>query len=291
MKRIHIVGLCLVAGIAFSAMVTASASAAPEFGQCKLLTKSTQPKAKKGVYANPSCTEPYSKKGKVEAKGNYEWYPGAPAACVYDKKAGKYSDPGCTDEVSKKGNYNREPCYPNCAELTGTGGKAFLEGESSHLKIECDTNGSKGGEVLSATEATAIGYYTGCHIEAFGVSCKSGTEAGVIETYKLEAYPREISGKVWIEYTNKSGAHSPYLAEFNCEVATLRVKGSADALDTGNVNAMSVTSTQEFSNALGNQALITEKNTGSGFGEPEGSKQNQTTSVTSNDPEGGEIRT
>ena len=69
MRRIRIVGLCLVAVFAMSAIASATASAAaPEFGQC----------LKKKVKSLPGYT---TSKCTIEAtevsKGTYEWVPGA----------------------------------------------------------------------------------------------------------------------------------------------------------------------------------------------------------------------
>jgi hypothetical protein len=271
MKRIQIVGLVLVAAFALGALVAAGAAqAAPEYGQCVA--------KKKGNYANAGCTTSKPKKGK------YEWEPGPSPTCV-PKKKGAYTEAKCeTKAKPKKGKYEKN-CPNNCADISATGGSAYLEGASG-IKIECKTNGSEDGKIESATKASGIAVYTGCRIESLGVKCHSaGAKEEEIKTYKLSAKPVEISSKVWVEYTPFSGT---YLAEFECEVVSLRVKGSADGLDSGNVNVMSVTSTQEFSRALDNQNLITESNTGKGYESPESSWQNQKT--TFKGEEAGEIR-
>jgi hypothetical protein len=272
MKRIQIVGLVLVAAFALGALVAAGAAqAAPEYGQCVA--------KKKGSYTNAGCTVASKPK-----KGKYVWDPGPSPTCVAKKK-GEYTNSTCTTKAKpKKGKYEKE-CPNNCAAISATGGAAYLEGASG-IKIECKTNGSEKGEILSATQATGVAVYTGCRIESLGVNCKSaGAAANEIKTYKLSAKPVEISSKVWVEYTPFSGT---YLAEFECEVVSLRVKGSADGLDSGNVNTMSVTSTQEFSRALDNQNLTTESNTGKGYESPESSYQNQKTNFKGE--EAGEIR-
>jgi hypothetical protein len=314
MKRIHALGLCLVAAIAFSALATASASAAPEYGQCQKLTKESTPKAKHGKYQNSGCTV-HSKKCKTkkgvescteEEKGEYEWYPGPSSSCQkVKKKKGKYEDSACTKEkVSSKGKdegeYERRACKDNnCAGIESSGGTAFLEGTKSHIKIECSSNGSEDGEILTATEATGIAWYRGCHIEALGVSCKSENTsvAGEIKTFVLKAEPVETTNKkgekiVATKYTPKMGT---YLAEFNCEAIRVRVKGFADGLVKGGVNEMSVTSTQTFNEEAAPQGLISEHEVvgeGKGYEEPEESFQHQTSTFTSFDgTEGMEIRT
>lgn len=275
MKRIQLVGLCIVALFAFSAMAAASASAAPEYGQCKTV--------KKGKYTNSGCTT-------TGKKAKKEWFPGRPANCEKVKK-GKYTNPECTTE-GKKGKYEKTACSPNCAVITAKGGAAFLEAESG-IKIECATNGSEGGEILSATEADGKAVYTGCHIEALGgVKCTSaGAATGEIKTNELRATPEEKGGKVWVNYTAKNGG---YLAEFACEVVSIRVSGNAAGKVTGGVNEMSVKSTQTFARSIEGiegQNLTSESNTGKGFEKPEKSWQNQTTEFESHATGGMEIRT
>src|SRR4030081_2190263 len=101
MRRTRIVGLCLLAALAVSAMAAASASAKLEFGQCRQLNKGTVPAAKHGAYADGTCTKLFEKKGKPVAKGNFEWYPGPAQTCYAEKKGGEYTDAGCTAKSSK----------------------------------------------------------------------------------------------------------------------------------------------------------------------------------------------
>jgi hypothetical protein len=62
MKRLRIVGLCLVAAFALSAITVASASAtAPEFGKCEKVTSG-------GAYKDAGCTKP-----ETGTKGKYNW--------------------------------------------------------------------------------------------------------------------------------------------------------------------------------------------------------------------------
>jgi hypothetical protein len=70
MKRIGVVGLCLIAVFASSAIVVASASAeAPEYGRCLKAEKIG--KVYNGGYTNSSCTTASESK-----TGKYEWFPG-----------------------------------------------------------------------------------------------------------------------------------------------------------------------------------------------------------------------
>ena len=111
MKRMSIVGMCIVAAMALvSLMAAGTASAAPELGQCVHLGKYTEPKEKKGKYEDPACLifSHKEKKGKLEPqeKGNYEWRSGAPGPCEkLTKPKGNYEDSACTKlhEKFKKG--------------------------------------------------------------------------------------------------------------------------------------------------------------------------------------------
>jgi hypothetical protein len=287
MKRVYIVGLCLMAAMALSALASASASAA-EYGQCQALGKHTSPKAKHGKYENSGCTVEQAKH-----KGNFEWVPGPSPTCVAQKK-GEYTESACATKSAKahKGTFEKE-CPVNCANISASGGEAFLEAESG-LKIECKTNGAEDSHIVSASEARGIAKYTGCEIKtAHAVCTSSGAASGEIKTYELSAKPVEISGAVWVEYSAGPGdTNPPYLAEFACAgAANIRVKGTADGKVSGGVNEMSVNTEQVFSTALKNQNLTSESNIGKGYEKPEKSFQNQTTKFTTEDPAGGEIRT
>jgi hypothetical protein len=297
MKRIQLVSLCIVAAFALSALVTASASAAPQYGKCLALTKNTTPKAKKGKYSDADCQKLFEKKGKPTPKGNFEFVPGPAANCVKMKK-GEYTDAACTAKSAKahKGSFEREACFPNCQGIGAEGGPAHLEAASG-LKIECLTNGSIGGAILSATTAKGVAHYTGCHAEALGAAkCESGATEGLIDTNELLAEPEVKGGKVWINYTAKNpGAAKTgkeYLAEFKCGAIRIRVEDSAAGQDSGNENKQGIKSTQTFAKVvegIEGQKLTTEANVGKGFEKPESSWQFQTTEFTANSP--GEIKT
>jgi hypothetical protein len=312
MRRFYALGLCLAAMIAIGALAASSASAEGlEWGQCNELTKTSNPKAKHGKYEEGNCQKEFEKKGKKEAKGNFEWYPGPSSSCEA-KKDGKYKDAECKEEdVVKgkpKGKFERRACYgengKGCAGITAEGGTAFLEGTSSHIKIECAHNGSEKGEITGPKSAKGIGTYKGCHIEALGgVTCTSaGAAKGEIKTFPLESEPVEVENSnkekvIAIHYTNEHGEHAPYLAEFACEVVTIRVHGFADGTQTGGINEMGLTSTETFAgNAPAEkgapQELISESNTGKGFENPEKSYQHQSSTFTSADaPRGMELKT
>ena len=77
MKRIHIVGLCLAAVFAFSAMVASSASAA-EYGICTGTSLTTGKALKNQEWKDPNCTQ---KEMASDPDGKYAWVPGPPLIC------------------------------------------------------------------------------------------------------------------------------------------------------------------------------------------------------------------
>jgi len=305
MKRFSVMGLCLAAVFAFSAMAASGAQAA-EYGQCLHISPVNGKPVKNTQWKNPACTV---KENALDPDGKYEWYPGPPKSCV-GAKNGHYKDSACTvgeKEIDPDGKFNAGCGAPagvggvfgtpvnNCAVISATGSTAFLENEGHTVKIECSTNGGEGGEILSSTKAKGVAVYTGCKDETAGaITCHSaGAAAGEIKTKELEATPEEFSGQVYVNYTNEHNTGAPYLAEFECgaNVATFRVKGAAAGL-YATANEMNATSTQTFNGTVGHQSLELEVKTGAGsFGSPEKSLQNQVTTFTSAATLGAEIRT
>jgi hypothetical protein len=245
MKRIYIAGLCLVAVFAFSAMAS-SAAFAGEYGQCKALTKTSNPKTGKGDYTDANCTMVSVKPGKkgkpaTEAdKGKFEWYPGASPSCIAVKK-GEFTNSACTEKASKKGKgkFEAEKCIGSgngCAEYTSTTGVAKLVGE--HGTIECKSSTDKGA-ITGVKTDTDLVQFENC--ELLGAPCTSlqkGETAKDITTEVLETTlidhgekglsglePKE--GEVWEQFSNVKGANAPYNARFDCAgIGFLRTKGS-----------------------------------------------------------------
>ncbi len=150
MRRIRIVGLCLVAIFAMSAIASATASAAaPEFGQC----------LKKKVKSLPGYT---SSKCTVEAtevsKGTYEWVPGAKAGeNTFTTKGGlatlltvKGESVTCESEESS-GEYT---VGGNNKEETTT--VKFKGCKSSGLS--CTTVGAAAGELITKPLVGIVGF-------------------------------------------------------------------------------------------------------------------------------------
>lgn len=242
MKRIHALGLCLAAGLALAAFALPSSAFAGEYGQCKELTKTTNPKAKHGKYTEGNCLTLYEKKGKIEAKGNFEWFPGPSPSCVAVKSKGKYKDAACTEEdVVKgkgKGHFERLACYGagnGCAEQTSSTGKAKLSTEAGEITCSASTGI---GAITGPKSDTETVSFTGC--ESLGAKCTSvnTTKEGEIKTFLLETTlidhgekglsglePKE--GEAWVQFSNQHGAEAPWNAKFACAgVGFFEVDGS-----------------------------------------------------------------
>ncbi len=105
MRHLKLIGLCVVALFALTAVAAAgSASAAgPEWGAC---VEAKSIGVQHGHYEDSNCTKEKftEKKGVKKYSGKYEWKAGAPAApeCL-KKKHGNYTDSACTKEKEKKG--------------------------------------------------------------------------------------------------------------------------------------------------------------------------------------------
>jgi hypothetical protein len=290
MKRISIVGLCLVAAFALSAMVASSASAGTSYW-CKSV--------KKGEYTTGTCTTKASKKG----KGKFEKK--IVVACEAVKK-GEYTTGTCTTKASKKGKGKFEKTKGR--KYTSVGGRAELSTpDFGPGKVICTANTDEG-EYTGNTGKEDVDRvrFTGCEFE--GLPCKSEGEnatqgaPGEIVTNLLDSrlvdYPEEITflnaetntvetkgpakGEVWEEL--KSSEHEPYSSEFNCaDVVFLRTQGQ----DTGVLGVVEKGMTKEqkasFEKAKGADGLLTEVLTESGWAGPAPSIEEAGTATITNE--------
>ncbi|HTQ68046.1 MAG TPA: hypothetical protein VMI13_05090 [Solirubrobacteraceae bacterium] len=234
-----IVGLCIVAAMALSAMVASTASAAPELGQCVKLGKYTIPKEKKGKYggengtADPTCTQ-FSWKLKSKTlhakneKGSYEWVPGAPGKCTKLSKAkGKYADGTCEKLHEKckkvvecspdgKGEWEKIEPYDNGPGFKAVGtAPGILTIPTEKLTTECK-NYSAAGKATSATKATVVAKFVECEIQGTKEVCESLVPAaspGEITTQLLDVETIEpATGVVGPKFT----AAEANLADYEC---------------------------------------------------------------------------
>jgi len=175
MRRITVMGLALVATAAMGGIAASAAQAAPpEYGQCRALTIDTTPKIKHGQFVDPNCQTLYEKNGVVQARGNYEWYPGPPANCVAQKH-GEYADSACVEKLGKphKGSFERQACYPNCAKYTSKsiGLTYWNVSEAAFytpilVEITC-TAGTDKGAITGPKTGTDTFAFTGCEDEIY----------------------------------------------------------------------------------------------------------------------------
>jgi hypothetical protein len=263
MKRIGIVGLCAVAALALSAMAASSASAA-EYGQCRLLTKNTTPKIKHGVYADPNCHELFKKKTTVVAKGNYEWYPGAPANCIKMKK-GEYTDEACATKSvkAKKGSFEKQACAPNCAAFAGSGTAPELKGPGPAIKCATYT---AAGVITGTTTSISVTTFKGCEVgPPFSTACTTPTGfrgspevSGEIVTFPTEATVFVSGGELLEKLENASGPGAPQLADFVCgSEGANSVKGHVAGIRKGtDTTEMSTEGVTENAEGKGEQALV-----------------------------------
>jgi hypothetical protein len=256
MKRIRIVGLCLVAVFALSAMA-ASGAQAGTYKWCKA--------AKKGEYTTSTCSTKSAKahKGKFEIQ--------EVQACAPAKK-GEYTDSACTvkSAKAKKGKFEKT----SGRKSTSVGGLATLRTPAFGTNNVTCTASSTVGEITGPKTNKERTTFTGCKFA--GLSCESAgpnsTPSGKPETIvtnllntklvdhgeKAGGYKHEepATGEAWNEFS--SAEHQPYSSEFNCAgVVFLRTLGTLSGV-VSPVNVISNTSKTAFTEKGGEQALLTE---------------------------------
>jgi hypothetical protein len=220
MRRIKIVGLCLVAVFALGALTAGSASAtAPEFGRC---LKGTEHAVSN--FDNSKCVKLASEDAVSEAeqlkKGVYKWSPGV----VKTKFTTKMKE-------------------ATIATLETVGG----------TKITC-TGETSTGEYLNAKEiGKMVAKFTGC--EFSGVKCNStGKGTGEIDTHSLGGpigFETVVVPASKDKIANELHSESGNVAEFSCAGIPVVVKGSV--LHKITANAMKLTATEKFTASKGKQ--------------------------------------
>ncbi len=188
MRRLESAALCFIATFVCAAILVGPARAA-EIGQCRQLTKGTIPKAKHGKYADANCLTLFEKKGVVEAKGPYEWFPGPAPSCVH-RKHGAWANESCTQEPAKagKGSFEREPCYGSgngCAEYGSSSTTAELETAPFSHPIEC-APATDVGEITGAVSGFDTVTLRGCTDFADLYTCADDGSSGSISTFPLD---------------------------------------------------------------------------------------------------------
>ena len=285
MKRIRIVGLCLVAVFALTAVIASSAQAG-KYYKCSAV--------KKGFYSESGCKTRDEKKGKP--KGHFELTEFK--TCVAVKK-GFYSESGCKtlDEKKGKPKGHFEKVAP--IAFTDTTGEAKLAtpafGEND---VECTASTSEGTITGPQTGTDSVSF-TGCTLEKhscesvdlFGNGTPSG-KAGVIDTNLLDTklvdhgekaggyeHKEPATGEVWNEVI--SSEHEPYSSEFICNgEIILRTHGSVSGVASPVNAAPSTTGEVKFAVGEGEQALLTEVFNGTEFFPSGGAPSSEETTST-----------
>jgi hypothetical protein len=236
MKRISIVGLCLIVVLALSAVVASGASAA-SYWKCANVGK------KHGKFSESACLTKDEKKGKPA--GSFELAEIKPCENV-GKKKGKYSEASCLTLDEKKGK-PRGSFEKTKIALTAKSGPSTLKTPAlGTTNVECSASAGKG-FIVGPKEAEESVEFTGCQLG--GAPCESGGpegtagSPGVINTNLLKtallgqgetskAGPLALTGtvpagKVWTEITAAAGIAAQQ-AEFSCPLAGayIRTHGS-----------------------------------------------------------------
>jgi hypothetical protein len=288
MKRIHIVGLCLVAVFAFSAMVASTASAA-EYGICTGVSLTTGKALKNQEWKDANCTQ---KESVSDPDGKFAWVPGKPPICVGGAEKNKdhassacgageekVSDPDgkfeayCGNEPPVGSPPSFGAANKTCDNYTSKTGKALLSTPGlGASEVEC-TGGTGHGEITGAKTGVTTTTFTGCSTAKKSSTCTSEqlrSPSGTIETYPLNTTlvgnpeknknggPGPISGEVWTRFTGLA-PHEKYLAIFRCVgVAWFSAQGWNAGFQRENVGKMSTTSKTEIHEGTGEQFQVTE---------------------------------
>jgi len=234
MKRIRIIGLCLVAAFALSAIAAGTASALPEVGRCVS-------KPETGKYKNSNCTE---KAGALKSEKSFEFVKNA-------VKEHFVSESVPASEIHLEG---ASGVQITCESQTA---------EGEYLK--------KGTTPSTKEVHHVVATFHGCALPLFTATCQNkGAAAGEITTTKLKGLLEYTSGK-GTKTPKVAIALSPEVkkkgfALFECfkgaeKVAEVYVgegpgKGHETILaGVTELNVMSTTATQSFKGTKGVQEL------------------------------------
>jgi hypothetical protein len=228
MKRIGIVGLCLAAMFALSAMGASSAFAG-EYGVCAKAAKSG--KTYTGKYEDKNCT----KEEAAKTGGKYEWvpYPGpAGTKWGYTSKSKTAILEGSAGDITCKAS-------TDTGEVTGVKSDvdttSFTDCILSITKESCQNGATKGTITTTHNVTTLIDH---------GEKGDSGLEPAL--------------GEVWTQFTGEgTTGQGGTLAEWECSGIPFVTNGSLSGPTTEDVNVMSTKSKTTFNKSVGEQDLVT----------------------------------
>lgn len=203
MRSIKVIGLCLAAVFALSAIVAASASAAaPEYKACVKASKVN--KKYTGTFSNKECTD-------AAAEGKYELAEVTPGTTFTGKA-----------KTGVLNSYNP------------------LENNKSVGKIECK-KASELGEIINAKQAVQEVTFSKCTTEGGSVKCGSPAASGEIHTSAIVSTLVWLNSAKTkpgsIEYSTEGPEHPQ--AEFECATIKVRTYGALLGEITGNENKAS----------------------------------------------------
>ncbi len=238
MTRLRMIGLCLVAAMAVSAVAVATASAeAPEFGRCV-----KKAKAEGSGYSDAGCTTA------VSSGAKYEWLSGPGAKSHFnsvsrfvltnkDKTCLKWKqllEEGKTEEAAAllaEHGWTAAQCEETLAMHGGRGEDqepVTLETVSGST-IECEELSANGEYSGAKTVSHLVVTFIGCNTVG-NIPCQSpGAKTGEIVTSSLEG-ALGIIKKESVPVNNSVGialfAESGNIAEIECSIIKITVTGS-----------------------------------------------------------------
>jgi hypothetical protein len=209
MKRIRILGLCLVAAFSLAIVMASSASAAlPEVYECHKLTV----KPFKGKFTDKKCTKAATK---------------------------------AEEEAGKTNKYELQPGIGKGKVFKGKGGKATLHTPAVGGEVTCGGFKDEGKLTSPTEQAKVLSIFTKC--VSLGKNCSSpAAKKGEIKTHLLKGtlgYISKTGPKVGVALQAETGS---ILAEFNCEGLEISVTGSVIGEQTGNINVFNKTTSDVF---------------------------------------------
>jgi len=238
MKRFQVVGLCLAAVFAFSAVMVASASAElPEYKACAKQSKNPTTKKYEGEYSGKKCgasEKSATKEGKYE---RVEWNKGKSASPSFKGKNEGAPHNNLVDPICPTGQFNETSHKCNAPEGSAKANEpADIAGTTTCTKEKVE------GKITGAKTQTWKTVYGKC--EALETPCNTaGKPAGTIETDELEStlvYLGKGKTNPGLRVKGKGVGKkaSSRLAQYECLGGVLKVEvyGEVLAKQSGNTN-------------------------------------------------------
>jgi len=211
MRRIGVAMLSLVAASVLSALVAASASAAPTFQECKKVASGTGEFISETCSGTPTGGELYTRFAPAKKKGKNPTYKGKTKTVTFETPGVGF----VTCKSSKEA--------------------ASIAGESSGTDVI----------TFSSCVATAHG-----GVKEKGAHCTTaGESTGTVKTRELRVSLHQKGETV--EEALKGAGKEEAVAEFSCEGPTIAVRGAVRGVLTGDIDTIEQTNTVTFEKAAG----------------------------------------